>query len=325
MNTLVWHVALASALTTGDVELAEPVAKIWDQGAHNAFTDLLHWQDRWLCVFREGTGHAAGAGTIRVLTSVDGKKWTSAALIESKGVDLRDPHVCVTPDGRLLLCGGAALPPTRDPVTDHYSFVAFSKNPSDWTAPARVCDSWQWLWRVTWHKRRAYGVAYQWNPKEKGKYTASLYQSKDAVKFDKVTDFKVPQTTEATLRFDDDVMLCLQRRDGDPKTALLGRSKAPYEQWDWKDLGSYYGGPNFIQAPDGRWWACGRMIDKGKPQTVVCALEVKAGKLTPALTLPSGGDNSYAGLVWHDNLLWISYYSSHEGKAAIYLAKVRVD
>ena len=47
-------------------------------------------------------------------------------------------------------------------------------------------------------------------------------------------------------------------------------------------------------------------------------------KYEPALTLPSGGDNSYAGLVWHDGLLWMSYYSSHEGKASIYVAQVRI-
>ena len=33
----------------------------------------------------------------------------------------------------------------------------------------------------------------------------------------------------------------------------------------------------------------------------------------------------YTGLVWHNDLLWISYYSSHEGKTSIYLAKVRID
>ena len=44
----------------------------------------------------------------------------------------------------------------------------------------------------------------------------------------------------------------------------------------------------------------------------------------PALTLPSGGDTSYAGLVWHDGLLWVSYYSSHEGKSSIYLARVKL-
>ena len=46
--------------------------------------------------------------------------------------------------------------------------------------------------------------------------------------------------------------------------------------------------------------------------------------MTEALELPSGGDTSYAGMVWHDGLLWIAYYSSHEEKTSIYLAKVKV-
>ncbi len=45
----------------------------------------------------------------------------------------------------------------------------------------------------------------------------------------------------------------------------------------------------------------------------------------PALVLPSGGDNSYPGMVWHDGLLWMSYYSSHEDKTNVYLAKIKVD
>ncbi len=43
----------------------------------------------------------------------------------------------------------------------------------------------------------------------------------------------------------------------------------------------------------------------------------------PALTLPSGGDCSYPGLVWHDDSLWMSYYSPHEGKTRTYRAKNR--
>jgi hypothetical protein len=53
-------------------------------------------------------------------------------------------------------------------------------------------------------------------------------------------------------------------------------------------------------------------------------LDVEKNTIEPILSLPSGGDTSYPGLVWHDNVLWVSYYSSHEGKANIYLAKVRI-
>jgi hypothetical protein len=37
---------------------------------------------------------------------------------------------------------------------------------------------------------------------------------------------------------------------------------------------------------------------------------------------PSGGDTSYPGFVIHDGTLYVSYYSSHEGKTSIYLAKM---
>jgi len=41
------------------------IRKIWDRAPHNAFTDLVRFQDRWLCVFREGRGHVSPGGAIR--------------------------------------------------------------------------------------------------------------------------------------------------------------------------------------------------------------------------------------------------------------------
>ena len=45
-------------------------------------------------------------------------------------------------------------------------------------------------------------------------------------------------------------------------------------------------------------------------------------RFEPFLQFVSGGDTSYPGLVWHNNELWVSFYSSHEGKANIYLDRV---
>jgi hypothetical protein len=81
------------------------------------------------------------------------------------------------------------------------------------------------------------------------------------------------------------------------------------------------GGPNFIRLPDGNLWAAARRYG-AKPSTVLARM--KRDSYRPVLTLPSGGDCSYPGMVWHNDLLWISYYSSHEGKACIYMAKIRV-
>jgi hypothetical protein len=317
-------VLLLTAPLVAAAPAAPEIRKIWDRAAHNAFTDLVRWKDRWYCCFREGAGHAAGAGTIRVLTSADGDAWESAAVIARDGADLRDPHLSVTPDGRLMLNGGAAVPPTRDPVTDHYSFVCFSNDGRTWTPPQKVLGSWQWLWRVTWHRRTAYGVAYAWDPKTARSYSAALYKSDDGIAYEKVTDFSLPGATEAALAFDGDTMVCLQRRDGTPNTAHVGMSRPPYTAWEWKDLGHTFGGPGLLRPPDGRWLAAGRMTQGGKPQTVVVRLDVAAGKLTPVATLPSGGDTSYPGMVWHEGNVWVSYYSSHEGKAGIYLARLQL-
>ena len=79
-----------------------------------------------------------------------------------------------------------------------------------------------------------------------------------------------------------------------------------------------------IRLPDGRFVAVVRLYD-APVRTSLCWLDPEKGTLTEALKLPSGGDTSYAGLVWFDEMLWISYYSSHVGKTSIYLAKVKFE
>jgi hypothetical protein len=48
------------------------------------------------------------------------------------------------------------------------------------------------------------------------------------------------------------------------------------------------------------------------------------GTLTKCLKFPSRKDTSYAGIVWSKGLLWMNYYSSHEDKTSIYLAKIHI-
>ena len=130
-------------------------------------------------------------------------------------------------------------------------------------------------------------------------------------------------SNESSLVFDGDTAYCLLRRDGKPNTGLLGVSHPPYTKWEWKDTGTRVGGPHMLRLPNGRFVAAVRLYD-GRQRTSICWIDPQAGKLTEFLKLPSGGDTSYAGLVLHDGLLWVSYYSSHEGKTAIYLAKVKI-
>ena len=68
-------------------------------------------------------------------------------------------------------------------------------------------------------------------------------------------------------------------------------------------------------------WAAGRRYGK---KTATVLARMTRDSYEPVLTLPSGGDCSYPGMVWHDGLLWMSYYLSHEGKTGISLAKIKV-
>jgi hypothetical protein len=119
-------------------------------------------------------------------------------------------------------------------------------------------------------------------------------------------------------------MVVLLRGEAKDRHAWIGAAKAPYQSWEWKDGGRAAQGPEFIVLGDGRMFYAGRDFDeKNKPHTVFGRMSLD--KLEPLITFPSGGDTSYAGIAdAGDGTLRVSYYSSHEGKTAIYLATIRV-
>jgi hypothetical protein len=324
MNRFRWICWLLAFLTR--TEAAPPgaeiqeVRKIWDQAPHNAFTDLIRFQDQWLCVFREGSGHVSPDGALRVIASRDGIVWSSLARLTHPKADLRDAKITVTPDGELMLSGAAALHQPAD--FKHESLAWFSRNGKDWSDPVKIGDPNMWLWRTTWHRKTAYSIGYDTD----GENFVRLYTSKDGRTFaplvKKLFDEGHPNETSIVF-LPDDTALCLLRRDGNPGTGQLGVAHPPYTVWEWRDLGVKIGGPHMLRLPDGRIVAAVRLYDGGA-RTSLAWLDQQAGRLTEFLKLPSGGDCSYAGLVWHDDLLRVSYYSSHEGRASIYLAEVKL-
>ena len=312
------------------------VKKIWDAGGHNAFTDLIRWRERWWCTFREAAAHVGGDGVIRVITSADGAAWESAAALAEQGVDLRDPKFSVTPEGRLMLvCGGSIYAGTKV-LKGRRPRVLFSDDGRTWTAPQKILEEGDWLWRVTWHEGIAYGVSYR-----PGKVAAGavapmagnevlvLCKSRDGVAWSELAQLDVPdRPNETTLRFlADGRMVAMVRREAGNKLGWFGEARAPYTQWTWRESNMRFGGPDFLELPDGRLIAGTREyppVANGTANWTTIVASVEGARLEKLVTLPSGGDTSYQRLVWHDGLLWVSYYSSHEGKTAIYLAKLRL-
>lgn len=307
------------AFLLASVLAAEPslieVRKIWDAAPHNAFTDLIRYKGEFFCVFREGSAHVSPDGKLRVLVSKNGLDWTSAALLADAKGDLRDAKITVTPDNRLMLSGASAL--HQPAAATHQSYVWFSKNGRSWSEAQAVGDPNYWLWRITWNKKMAYGFGYN-------RKALRFYGSSDGVKFETVADEPAPRDypNEHAMHFrKDGTAVALLRRD--PGNGLAGTSKSPYKDWEWRDLGMRIGGPQILALPDGRYVAAVR-LHTPKVRTALAWFDPDAAKLTEFLSLPSGGDTSYPGLVWHDKTLWVSYYSSHEGKTSIYLARVKL-
>jgi hypothetical protein len=330
----VWFASCAALILGAGASAAPPkatlvdVKKIADDAPHSAFTDLIYRGDEFICAFRQGRRHVSSDGRISVRTSSDGEQWETAATLSLPGYDLRDASLSTTPDGRLMLLGGASPRKKDNEKAPTGSFVAFSDDAREWTTPEIIVEPGRWLWRVTWQDGKGYGIGYSAGGPD---LTADVMMTEDGRKYEHIAEkIAVPgRPTEAVIRFaDDGTAICLQRRDGAPddRSAYLGVAKPPYRDWQWRDLGFYFGGPNLLRTPSGHWIAAGRIFAEGdEPKTVVAALDVDGGSLEPILTLPSGGDTSYPGLVWKDDQLWVSYYSSHEGKSNIYLAKVKIE
>jgi hypothetical protein len=296
------------------------VRMIWGAAPHNAFTDLVRHRGSWFCAFREGSAHALCAGKVRVLRSVDGSSWESAALIAERGVDLRDPKFSKVSGGKLeLLMGGSSIKNGR--YLGRRPRVCLSPDGLFWTKPLAIAEEGDWLWRVDRVGGKSYGISYRL-PRPR-RWTVALLESADGLAYREIVDLGVPgKPNEATLRFRGREALALLRRESGSGRAWIGKSRAPYDSWTWNETEERVGGPNFIVLPRGGMVAATRIWRRGKPSTAVCAMSDDS--LSPILGLPSGGDCGYPGMVLHRGILWISYYSSHEGRSRIYLARARL-
>ena len=317
LSALLWVPNLLNAQT--DFKL-ESVTKIWDKAPHNAFTDLIRYKDEWVCAFREAPAHAGGVkgSSIRIITSDDGKSWKSSAIMDDPRGDIRDAKMAVTPEGNLMMLTATQFFDTSK--QRHQSHAWFTNDLESWDGPHDVGDADIWAWGIQFHQGLGYSIGYRTvEPR-----FVRLYTTKTGKKFDSHVaklDVVNRYPNESVFVFDDqDFAYCLLRCQG---PAQIGVAKPPYKKWTWKDTGVAIGGPEMIQLPDGRLLGGGRLYDGGA-RTSLFWVDPQSAKITEVLKLPSGGDTSYPGFVFHDGKLYVSYYSSHEGKSCIYFATIDI-
>jgi hypothetical protein len=200
-----------------------------------------------------------------------------------------------------------------------------------------------WRWSVTWSDGMGYSIGH---PGLGGKdINGTLYRTRDGKSWRPLLQEIYPpdsQGNEAALAFDaDGTARCLLRAGGskDMIGAMLGTGKAPYyQEWQWKTprvdwMGDgtlrpakevfrvSLGGPKLMRLSDGRLLAAGRMLGPGQEDGRIALFWVDPDAATLTRFAEVDG-TSYAGVVEHEGMLWVSCVKTDA--STILLAKMKV-
>ena len=318
------------------------VRQVFNDGNHNAFTDLCRFQGRLYLTFRSCPGGHGVLPTAKVvvLSSDDGEEWGQAFEFCVRDRDTRDPHFLVFQDTLFVYTGTWLCDPTdpkkRD-LNDHLGYAAWSADGCAWSGPQCLEGTYgHYVWRAAAHagkaylcgrRRREFAHDIAGESREE-QIEAALLESDDGLVWKTAGLFSETCGNETAFLFEDDGSVLALVRSAGPQGTRICRAKPPYRDWTRVDTGVYVGGPLIVKW-GGQYLVGGRKTtDDAGPKTVLYWLAGDA--FHQVAELPSGGDNSYPGFVqMSDTTGLLSYYSSHEGSgtslapAAIYLADLR--
>ncbi len=316
----------------------ESVRRVFHNGEHNAFTDLVRYNDRLYLTFRScPDGHGVyPTSSIFVLSSQDGRDWEEVHRFRIAKRDVRDPHFLVF-QRRLFVYTGAwycgETAPEHREMNQHLGYAAWTEDGKRWHGPAMLEGTYgHYIWRAAAFGGKAYlcgrrkrEFAESQTREERDPLVESaLLESDDGLIWRKAGFFQKRYGNETAFLFERNGSILAVARSGGGRNAQVLRSRPPYQEWERKDLDRYIGGP-LLAEWGARYLVAGRKSLTGEPQTSLYWLV--NDQLHEFAELPSGGDNSYPGFVeLSPTRGLVSYYSSHErdqaGKSitAIYLA-----
>ncbi len=309
------------------------IKKIYDAAPYSSCPDIAYFRDKLFIAFREGAsapGEKAGDhGKIRILSSNDSEYWEPVALIEIKGLDLRDPKLAVTSKNKLLILMDGAKVDNGKLIEfkTYYSISDGAGKKFSMPEPVEYVNfdgNFKRLWRLSWHDKTGYGVAYSVD--ENGMTDQSqawLVKTGKGIELEMISDLKADGApNKATIGFAArDEMMMLLRRDSEDKSGLFGKSKPPYTEWSWEKLNFSLFAPDFELIPINKIVIGMRMIDENGAY-VALMLGKEDLNFHEIMRLTSGGDTGCPGMVSIGGYIWMTFHSSHQGKTAIYFTKI---
>jgi hypothetical protein len=340
---------LACLLPSSEMRAADPpavriasVRRAFHNGEHNAFTDLVRFQDRLYLTFRScPDGHMVfpTASIIILASDNDGQDWQPVHRFSVAKRDTRDPHFLVFRDRLFVYTGtwycGDGPPKQRD-LNEHLGYAAWTSDGSEWHSPVMLEGTYgHYIWRAAAYGGKAYLCGRRKRefvriatPEDDPAVQSAILESDDGLVFRYKGLFQEEFGDETAFLFEPDGALVAISRTGGNRNAQFVRAAALDQPVQRVDLGQYIGGP-LLTKWDGRYLVGGRKTSGGSPRT---ALHWLVGEQIHEIAeLPSGGDNSYPGFVeLSPGRALLSYYSSHERDeasqpiTAIYLAELEL-
>lgn len=318
------------------------VRRVFHNGEHNAFTDLVRFGDRYYLTFRScPDGHMVHpTASVIILASDDLHEWKQVHRFSVPLRDTRDPHFLVFKNRLFVYTGtwysGATTIDRSDyDLNKHLGYAAWSEDGNAWNSPVMLEGTFgHYIWRAASHGGKVYLCGrrkHQFDVRPRGEgpdVESAMLESDDGLVFKTCALFQETRGDETAFQFSADGSVLAIGRRGSGNAQLL-RSQPPYREWDRQDLDRYIGGPLLTRWAD-RWVVGGRKSVSGSgPRTSMCWLQ--GDTLHEFAELPSGGDNSYPGFVQlSPTHAVMSWYSSHEKDAngqsitAIYMADLEI-
>ncbi len=311
--------------TLPQVEVTD-VRRVFHNGEHNAFTDLVRWRDRFWLAFRScPDGHMVHPSSrIMVLSSADTRTWSEAFQFSVPLRDTRDPHFLVFKSQLFVYTGTwysgeKTLPSEEYDLNKHLGYGAWTADGSVWQGPRPLEGTYgHYIWRAAAWGGKAYlcarrNAGYAQVRGEGELVESAMLQSDDGLIWRYHALFQENLGDETAFAFDEGgALTAIGRRGRGPAQVI--QSDPPYAHMSSKELGEAVGGP-LLARWGGRWVVGGRRHTDEGPRTTLYWMSNDT--LHPFAQLPSDGDNSYPGFVeLNPEHAVVSWYSSHEKDTA---------
>jgi len=318
---VIWLGGLCLAADGPPAATLDWMQKAYGDGKHNAFTDLIRWRDQYYLCFRHGASHMSLDGEIRVMRSADLRTWAPCGTLDTWGDD-RDPHFLATEDRLYVYFGTWDVVHARDHGTPDRGSVrshfASTEDGVHWTKVHGVYDPGWWLWRVRHYGGAFYSAAYTATRPTPSRRETRLLRSEDGLEWSLVsTVTRERMAGEADMWFCADGSMELISRTGDKAgDAAWFRSDVTKTKWTHTHTRVLIHSPGIVAWKDRRFIA-GRGREGDAYVTRIW--ELVGDRIEERITLPSGGDTAYPGLVVDPQslngdtpALFVSWYSQHE-------------